>query len=77
MTDDEILFVDANMRWSPEEAITQVGKLSDYGLGWIEEPIRADEPAEAWRALHTATTTPLAGGENLRGDQAFTGPWNG
>ena len=72
MTDDEILFVDANMRWSPEEAITQVGKLSDYGLGWIEEPIRADEPAEAWRALHTATTTPLAGGENLRGDQAFT-----
>ena len=72
MTDDEILFVDANMRWSPEEATTQVGKLSDYGLGWIEEPIRADEPAEAWRALHTATTTPLAGGENLRGDQAFT-----
>ena len=72
MTDDEILFVDANMRWSPEEAATQVGKLSDYGLGWIEEPIRADEPAEAWRALHTATTTPLAGGENLRGDQAFT-----
>ena len=72
MTDDEILFVDANMRWSPEEAATQVGKLSDYGLGWIEEPIRADEPAEAWRALRTATTTPLAGGENLRGDQAFT-----
>ena len=72
MTDDETLFVDANMRWSPEEAATQVGKLSDYGLGWIEEPIRADEPAEAWRALHTATTTPLAGGENLRGDQAFT-----
>ena len=72
MTDDEILFVDANMRWSPEEATTQVGKLSDYGLGWIEEPIRADEPAEVWRALHTATTTPLAGGENLRGDQAFT-----
>jgi D-galactarolactone cycloisomerase len=72
MTDDETLFVDANMRWSPEEAATQVGKLSDYGLGWIEEPIRADEPAEAWRALRTTTTTPLAGGENLRGDQAFT-----
>ena len=28
------------------EAITQVGKLSDYGLGWIEEPLRADEGGE-------------------------------
>ena len=72
MTDDEILFVDANMRWSPEEATIQVGKLSDYRLGWIEEPLRADEPAEAWRAVRAATATPLAGGENLRSDQAFT-----
>jgi len=67
----EILYTDANMRWSPAEALENVPPLAEFGLGWVEEPMRADQPAEAWRALKAEMAMPLAGGENLRGDAAF------
>jgi len=69
----EMLYTDANMRWSLEEAIEEAEKLAEFDLGWLEEPIRADLPAETWRALKAKLPMPLAGGENLRGDAAFTG----
>lgn len=71
MPDGEVLFTDVNQRWSPEEAVRQVAALAAFDLGWVEEPIRADQPAEAWRAVRAAAAMPLAGGENLR-TEAFT-----
>ncbi|MDD9876033.1 MAG: mandelate racemase/muconate lactonizing enzyme family protein [Magnetovibrio sp.] len=69
--DGEVLFTDVNQRWHPEAAGGELAKLADFPLGWVEEPIRADQPAEAWRAVRAATELPIAGGENLRGDAAF------
>ncbi|MEM8665631.1 MAG: mandelate racemase/muconate lactonizing enzyme family protein [Pseudomonadota bacterium] len=68
---DEILLADANQAFSLEEALGHLGRLEPLGLAWLEEPIRADEPAGAWQALAEAASTPLAGGENLRGEAAF------
>jgi len=67
----ERLFVDANQRWSLDEAIAKAGRLAPFGLGWLEEPIPADRPAAEWRALKTMVEMPIAGGENLRGRPAF------
>ncbi len=61
----ERLFVDANQRWDLETAERAAGWLADAGVGWLEEPIRADEPDERWQRLRAAMRLPLAGGENL------------
>ena len=61
----ERLFVDANQRWDLEAAETAAGWLADAGVGWLEEPIRADRPDAEWQRLRTAMRLPLAGGENL------------
>jgi len=67
----ERLFVDANQRWRLDEAMSKVAELAPFGLGWLEEPVAADRPAEEWRALKTMAAMPIAGGENLRGLPAF------
>ena len=61
----ERLFVDANQRWDLETAEEAAGWLADAGVGWLEEPMRADAPDEHWQRLRTAMRLPLAGGENL------------
>lgn len=69
---DQILMVDANQAWSLDEALVQVGKLADYPIQWLEEPMMADAPHENWSALAQASDIPLAAGENLADTQAFT-----
>jgi len=61
----ERLFVDANQRWDLETAEQAAGWLADAGVGWLEEPMRADAPDEHWQRLRAAMRLPLAGGENL------------
>jgi len=65
MSAGERLFVDANQRWDLETAEKAAGWLADAGVGWLEEPMRADMPDEHWQRLRTAMRLPLAGGENL------------
>ena len=65
MGGDERLFVDANQRWDLETAERAAGWLADAGVGWLEEPMRADAPDEDWRRLRAGMRLPLAGGENL------------
>ena len=65
MAEGERFFVDANQRWDPETAERAAGWLADAGVGWLEEPMRADMPDECWQRLRTAMRLPLAGGENL------------
>lgn len=65
------IMVDANQAWSPAEAAARVAELAPYRPYWIEEPLAADEPHAAWRALASASEVPLAAGENLRGASAF------
>jgi len=63
----ERLFVDANQRWDLEQSIQAADWLAEAGVGWFEEPMVADAPAEQWRQLKAAARIPLAGAENLRG----------
>jgi len=65
MQQGERLFVDANQRWDLETAQAAAGWLADEGVGWLEEPMRADAPDADWRRLRAAMRLPLAGGENL------------
>lgn len=69
--DSTPLMVDANQGWSLAEAQSMAERLQGYGLGWLEEPLRADRPWTEWQALRAGTDIPLAGGENLAGDAAF------
>jgi D-galactarolactone cycloisomerase len=65
---DERLMVDVNQGWSVERAVRLAPAMDGFALDWVEEPIVADRPVAEWRACATAYGVPLAGGENLRGD---------
>ena len=68
---DAVIMCDANQAWSPADAAVRITELAPYQPYWIEEPIGADQPHAAWRALAQASPVPLAAGENLRGETAF------
>ena len=65
------LMTDANQAWDLATAIDMASRLDTFGLGWLEEPMRADRPWSDWQALARATRIPLAGGENLMGHDTF------
>ena len=71
MKEGEQLFVDANQRWSLDEALGQITMLEAMDVDWWEEPMLAEAPASDWRVLRDSTLLPLAGGENLRDMDAF------
>ncbi len=62
-----VLTTDANQALTPEAALDLARAAAPLDLLWLEEPIRVDAPAAAWRELAAASPIPLAGGENLRG----------
>ena len=66
------LMIDANQRWSLDEAVAAISSLAVFDLAWIEEPIPADRPAREWAEVAAAAPAPLAAGENLIGEEAFT-----
>ncbi|MGE8317904.1 MAG: mandelate racemase/muconate lactonizing enzyme family protein [Comamonas sp.] len=59
--------VDANQAWSMDEAIAAGRRMAGFGLGWLEEPVRADTPNADWTRIAREQPLPLAGGENLAG----------
>ena len=67
----EHLMADANQAWDVSAATEFLRDTAASGLGWLEEPVIATACPETWRALDGATATPLAGGENLAGFDAF------
>lgn len=77
LTQRECLMADANQAWSSEEAIAFLNATEELGLDWLEEPIRVDMPEENWCDLAAATSTPIAGGENIMGRDAFDRAING
>ncbi|RYF15263.1 MAG: mandelate racemase/muconate lactonizing enzyme family protein [Comamonadaceae bacterium] len=68
---DAPLMVDANQGWSLDEARAMAPALAEFGLGWLEEPLRADRPWSEWQQLARATGIPLAAGENVMGHDGF------
>ena len=66
------LMVDANQAWTPSEAVGMSRRLAAFEPAWLEEPIAADATPAEWKALASATTIPLAAGENMRGAAMFS-----
>lgn len=58
------LLVDANQRWDLDTATRAVSALAEHGIGWIEEPLRADDLA-GHAELRRRVDVPIALGENL------------
>lgn len=58
------LLVDANQRWDLDVATRAVNAMAAHGIGWIEEPLRADDLA-GHAELRRRIDVPIALGENL------------
>jgi L-alanine-DL-glutamate epimerase-like enolase superfamily enzyme len=57
------IMVDAHGTWSVRDALRFARKVEAYDLGWIEEPVSADNPA-GLAEVRRATDIPIATGEN-------------
>ncbi len=64
------LMVDANMRWSVDEAITAARALDGLDLAWLEEPT-APEDWDGHARIASEGGLPLAAGENLHSVAEF------
>ncbi len=62
---DVPLMVDANMRWTADEAIRASRALAAYDVFWLEEPTIPDDVPGHVRILAEGAL-PVAAGENLR-----------
>jgi L-alanine-DL-glutamate epimerase-like enolase superfamily enzyme len=58
------LMVDANMRWTVEQAIRASRALAEFDLYWLEEPIIPDD-VEGHARIAREGSLPIATGENL------------
>lgn len=59
------LMVDANMKWTADQAIRAARAFRAYDLTWLEEPIPPDDMAGHARVVREGGV-PIATGENLR-----------
>ncbi len=58
------IMTDANGRWTLPQAMRTAGRLADFDIDWIEEPIYFDD-VEGHRRLAESVATPIALGEQL------------
>ena len=58
------LMVDANMRWTADQAIRAARAFAPHGVFWLEEPVSADDVAGHVRVVREGGL-PVAAGENL------------
>jgi D-galactarolactone cycloisomerase len=66
--DAAVITIDSNQIHSADQAIALSRAAAKYDVTWFEEPIRVDAPESEWRKVADASPIPLAGGENLRGE---------
>jgi L-alanine-DL-glutamate epimerase-like enolase superfamily enzyme len=59
------LMVDANMKWTSDQAIRAARAFAPFDLTWLEEPIVPDDVAGHARVVREGGL-PIAAGENLR-----------
>jgi L-alanine-DL-glutamate epimerase-like enolase superfamily enzyme len=67
--DDATLMVDANQAWDLDDALAMSHAIAPFRPMWLEEPMRADAPTDAWQQLAQNSPLPLAAGENMRGQE--------
>ena len=64
------LYVDVNQGWGREQARHYGRKLADYQVGWLEEPLPAEDVA-GLAALRAELATPITAGENAYGNDGI------
>ncbi|WP_084678392.1 mandelate racemase/muconate lactonizing enzyme family protein [Actinopolymorpha alba] len=64
------IMVDANQVLTVNEALRRGEAFGDLGVGWFEEPLRADD-IDGYAELTRRLRIPVATGENLYGARAF------
>jgi L-alanine-DL-glutamate epimerase-like enolase superfamily enzyme len=62
--DDFPLMIDANMRWTADQAVRAARALSEFDLVWLEEPTIPDDVAGHVRVVREGGS-PVATGENM------------
>ena len=62
---DIVFMVDANMRWTVDDAIRAARAFSDYDVYWLEEPTTPDD-VDGHARIAQEGGLPIAAGENLR-----------
>jgi L-alanine-DL-glutamate epimerase-like enolase superfamily enzyme len=67
---DVPLMVDANMRWTVDQALRASRALAEHDVYWLEEPTIPDDVTGHARILREGAL-PIAAGENLRTVYAF------
>ena len=60
---DATLRVDANMGWTPEEAVERIAELAGYGVEFVEQPIAKGDP-EAMRFVKERSALPIIADES-------------
>lgn len=65
------LMADVNQGWDARAAATMAAAMAELDIGWLEEPLRADQPLAQWQALARQSPVPLAAGENYLGLAQF------
>ena len=61
---ETVFMVDANMKWSEEQAIRMSEAFAPYDIYWLEEPTIPDH-YDAYRRIKEQGALPVAMGENL------------
>lgn len=67
---DRALMIDANQRWDLPTTLRALSRLEQFGLHWLEEPLRADD-LWAYKQLRKHSPVPIALGENVHTIQRF------
>ena len=68
---DVALMVDCSCPWTVDESIAIARNWADLKLAWIEEPIYPPDDHSGLARLRTASSTPLAAGENISNFMEF------
>lgn len=68
--DEATLLVDAGCVWDARTALQRAQRFADYGLGWLEEPLR-EQDIEGYVWLRDRSPIPIAAGEGECGREAF------
>ncbi len=68
---DTRIMIDSNQSWTLDEAKVALSSLEKFNPLFAEESLPANAPSPEWEALAKSTSIPLAGGENIYGQDNF------
>lgn len=67
---DGTVLIDAGCVWDARTALQRAHAFAEFKIGWLEEPLNADD-YEGYRWLRDRSPVPIAAGEEECGRQAF------